>query len=142
MDEETLARFEKYIDKSGECWLWTGFCNPDGYGEFWFKDKSWRSYRLMYLHHHGELPEKPLVIRHNCKSKNCCNPGHLEPGTIRENQLDRHRDGTMVQAKLTAKQVLEIRKRSCEKQCKLAREFGVSNVTIHKILSRKLWSHI
>jgi hypothetical protein len=23
--------------QTGECWLWTGTCEPDGYGQFWFK---------------------------------------------------------------------------------------------------------
>ena len=141
MDTETLERFEKFLDTSGECWLWTGYCNPKGYGQFQFEGKAWKAYRLMYLHCYGELPEKPLVIRHKCKPKNCCKPDHLEPGTERENELDKHRDGTMP-TKLTAEKVLEIRKRSNENQRDLAREFGVSQPTISLIILRKIWSHI
>jgi hypothetical protein len=96
----------------------------------------------MYLHCYGELPEEPLIIRHRCKPKNCCNPDHLEPGTQSENELDKHRDGTMVQAKLTAEQVLEIRKRSNERHCDLAREFSVERGTVSNIINRKRWSHI
>ena len=141
MDEETLARFEKFLDTSGECWLWTGSC-VRGYGQFWFEGTTWLTHRLMYLHCYGELPEEPLIVRHKCKPKNCCKPEHLEPGTERENQLDRHRDGTMVQAKLTVEQVLEIRKRSNENQRELAREFDVCLLTINRIINKKFWTHI
>ena len=141
MNTETLERFEKYIDKSGECWLWTGSCSRDGYGHFIFERKIWKTHRLMYLHCFGELPEKPLVVRHKCKPKNCCNPDHLEPGTQRENNLDKHRDGTMP-TKLTAEQVLEIRQRSTENQRELALEYGVTQTNISQIIRRKFWSHI
>jgi len=142
MDKVALARFEKFLDTTGECWIWSGSCVRSGYGQFLFEGKVWQTHRLMYLHCYGELPEEPLVVRHKCKHRNCCNPDHLEPGTMSENHLDKHRDGTMVQAKLTVEQVLEIRKRSNERHCDLAREFGVKQNTISSIINRKNWSHI
>ena len=143
MDSDTLERFEKYIDKSGECWLWIGYCNVrHGYGQFSYEGKIWRTHRLMYLHCNGELPEEPLVVRHKCSNRNCCNPEHLEPGTKSQNELDKHRDGTMVHAKLTAEQVLEIRKRTDKNQTELGLEYGVLQTTISRIIQRKLWTHI
>lgn len=50
-----------------------------------------------------------------------------------------------LQAKLTESQVSEIRKRyECGEAgyLKLAKEFGVGQTTIRKIISRKTWSHI
>jgi hypothetical protein len=141
MDEETLNRFEKFLDKSGECWLWTGCCSH-GYGRFGYEGKVWLIHRLMYLHCYGELPEKPLIVRHKCKPKNCCNPDHLVPGTESENLgIDRHRDGTMP-TKLTAAQVLEIRQRTDKSQRELALEYGVSPNNISEIICRKIWTHI
>ena len=142
MDEETLNRFEKYLDKSGECWLWTGNCNKDGYGRFGYEGKIWRTHRLMYLHCNGELPEYPLEVCHKCKSKNCCNPEHLEAGTKSKNLgIDKHRDGTMP-TKLTAAQVLEIRQRTDKSQRELGLEYGVSKTNISEIILRKIWTHI
>lgn len=144
MDTETLERFEKYIDKTGECWLWTGYCNTrHGYGQFRIEGKIWRTHRLMYLHCYGELPEYPFVICHKCSNRNCCNPEHLESEPqSKNNGPDKHRDGTMAQAKLTAEQVLEIRQRSDKNQTELALEYGVSKVTISEIIRRKNWTHI
>jgi hypothetical protein len=142
MDEETLNRFEKFLDKSGECWLWTGSC-WEGYGQFRIEGKIWKTHRLMYLHCYGELPEQPLDILHKCKPKNCCNPDHLEAGTKSQNSgIDRHRDGTMVQAKLTAAQVLEIRQRTDKSQRELGLEYGVSQMNISRIIRRTIWTHI
>jgi hypothetical protein len=142
MDEEILNRFEKYLDMTGECWLWTGCCNTKGYGHFGVEGKIWRTHRLMYLHCYGELPEQPLDILHKCKPKNCCNPEHLEAGTKSKNMgIDKHRDGTML-TKLTAAQVLEIRQRTDKNQRELGLEYGVSHATISEIILRKTWTHI
>ena len=142
MDEKALKRFQKHLDMSGECWLWTGCCDK-GYGQFWFEDKRWRVHRVMYLHCYGELPKQPLEVCHKCKSKNCCNPDHLEAGTKSKNMgIDRHRDGTMTNAKLTAAQVLEIRQRTDKSQRELALEYGVSETTISEIIHRNSWTHI
>ena len=144
--DAVINRFEQYIDKSGECWLWTGYCHRNGYGQFGYEGKLWRAHRFSYFLANGELPTPPLIIRHKCKSKNCVNPEHLEPGTKKQNQADRVRDGTDSrgekhgQVKLTEMQVKEIRQRHTEKQTDLAKEFGVANNTISKIILRKYWA--
>ncbi len=48
-------------------------------------------------------------------------------------------------AKLTREQVLEIREKYVPWKYsthKLAEEYGVSEMTIHRIVKRKLWTHI
>jgi len=145
MDDSVVNRFEKYIDKSGECWLWTGGCGNRGYGVFWYEDKIWASHRFSYLLANGELPTTPLVLRHKCKSKKCCNPEHLESGTPSENTNDRLRDGTdnrgakHSMVKLTEVQVREIRQ-SDKSQRDLAKEFGVRQTTISAIIRKKTWA--
>jgi hypothetical protein len=145
MEDSIVSRFEKYIDKSGECWLWTGACANDGYGQFWYEGKMWKSHRFSYLLANGELPPHPLIVRHKCKPKNCCNPDHLEPGTYSQNTNDRLRDGTdnrgakhhMV--KLTEAEVREIR-RSDKSQRDLAKKFGVGQTTISTIIRKRNWA--
>jgi regulator of sirC expression with transglutaminase-like and TPR domain len=108
----------------------------------------WKSHRFSYFLATGELPAAPLVVRHKCKSKNCVNPDHLEPGTKSENELDKVRDGTddrgekSVNAKLTEAQVLDIRSRSGQTLKELAMEFNVHLQTIWNIIHRKRWKHI
>jgi len=146
MDEETLERFMKYVDKTDTCWLWTGARN-DGYGYFAIDDKIWLTHRLLYLHCYGTI-DPGLHVRHKCRPRNCCNPDHLEPGTVAENEADRLRDGTDARgekschAKLTTDQVLQIRARSTENQRELGLEFGVSVYTIGHIIHRRTWKHI
>tara|TARA_R110002126_G_scaffold132433_1_gene276450 strand:- start:18 stop:464 length:447 start_codon:yes stop_codon:yes gene_type:complete len=144
--DSIVSRFEKHIDKSGDCWLWTGSCNKDGYGRFTYEEKKWIAHRFSYYLANGELPEPPLIIRHKCRSRNCVNPDHLESGTSKQNQADKVRDGTdnrgekCWQAKLTEVQVLEIRSRSTENQKDLGKEFGVRKQTISYIIHKKNWA--
>ena len=147
MDDSIVSRFEKYIDKSADCWLWTRGCDKDGYGIFTLKHAdTWKAHRFSYYLANGELPKSPLVVRHKCKSKNCVNPDHLESGTKSENQLDKVRDGTDIRgikhhnAKLTKAQVLEIRGRSTENQRDLAKEFNVSSKHINNIIFKRTWT--
>lgn len=146
MDDEALERFMKFVDVSGECWLWTANKNKDGYGQFNFDGKQWLAHRLMYQHCYGFLTPG-LVICHTCRNK-CVNPDHLEEKTVKENCFDRLRDGTNCcgenhnKAKLTEEQVLEIRSRSTESKICLAKEFRVSRPEISHIIYRKTWKHI
>ena len=146
MDDSIVSRFEKYIDKSGECWLWTGYCGKKGYGLFGFEGKRWLCHRFSYFLANSELPASPLIVRHKCRSRNCVNPDHLESGTPSENELDKVRDGTHKRGernnnvKLTENQVREIRKRHSETQQDLAKEFGVSQVSISLIIRKKNWA--
>jgi hypothetical protein len=146
MDEETLERFMKHVDKTDSCWLWTG-ARSEGYGAFTFDGKMWLTHRLLYTHCYGTI-DPGLEVRHKCRPRNCCNPEHLELGTKAENMADRVRDGTDARgekhgrAKLTAEQVLQIRARSTENRRELGLEFGVSYQEIRYIINRHSWNHI
>jgi hypothetical protein len=138
-------RVDKISDPSG-CWLWTGYIDSNGYGMAKLKRKSIRTHVLSYnLTGHTIIDGLQLAHSNNCLGKrNCCNPEHLTPKTPSENNLDKHRDGTMTYAKLIPSQVIEIRRRIAagEKQKDLAQEFGVGRTAITAINSRKTWYHI
>ena len=146
MDDSIIRRFEKHIDKSGECWLWTGSCNEFGHGQFGYEKTMWKAHRFSYFLANGKLPAPPLIVRHKCRSRNCVNPEHLESGTYFENQNDRIRDGTdnrgekHPKSKVTETQVREIRERHDEKIGDLAKEFGVSYNTIYGIIHKRSWA--
>jgi hypothetical protein len=148
MDQKTLERFEKYINKTDTCWLWTGTL-VNGYGQFRFQGRPWRASRLMYLSCYGEIPEG-YDIAHVpifCHNRACVNPDHLEATTKKINESHKVLDGTDNRgekhgsAKLTAEQVLEIRK-SNKTQTSLAKEFGVTRQQIGDIIRRKKWAHL
>lgn len=71
-------------------------------------------------------------------------PENLCWGTRSENMLDKHRDGTMYQAKLTAGAVAACRVRSAagEGTVTLAAEFGVAVGTMRDALQRRTWRHV
>jgi hypothetical protein len=139
--------FWSKVNKTDTCWLWTGSCHKDGYGEVRLLGKKYKCHRVSYILSGNTIPEG-LILRHSCRSKNCVNPGHLTPGTHKENAADKIRDGTLYcgekvnTRKLTEEKVREIRARNTENRRLLGKEFGVSESTILRIIQRKKWKHI
>lgn len=72
-------------DAPGDCWIWTGAVDTDGYGRY-SKDPA---HRLVYVSAVGPIPDG-LQIDHLCRVRPCVNPAHLEPVTAAEN--NRRRD--------------------------------------------------
>lgn len=122
------------------CWVWKNNKSIRGYGSTQYKGKLYKVHRL-YWTLCGRVLSDDLHILHGkgCVTS-CFNPDHLTPGTPIQNALDRHRDGTMRQAKLTREQVLDIRSRVDTKYKQLAEEFGVSRQQISRILSGERWT--
>lgn len=80
-------RFWSKVDKSGECWLWTGRLYPNGYGHHGGRRSALGdrlAHRLAYELAVGSIPNG-LVLDHLCAVKRCVNPEHLEPVTQQEN---------------------------------------------------------
>jgi len=149
-----FARFMLYVKinpTEGKCWEWVGAKNAQGYGHFAVKNQSIRAHRWIYMALLGNL-EKCEVVCHKCDNPSCVNPIHLIAGTPSDNMKDMvtkgrnpNRKGTRhPMATLTEDQVVELRKRSDlgEKQCDLARSFGVSAGLVGKVVRRERWRHI
>lgn len=94
-------KFWAQVDRrgDGECWPWTGWTQPNGYGSFGGHEsgKTRLAHRIAYMFLVGPIPEG-LVLDHLCHTRDpecadneacphrrCCNPDHLEPVTRREN---------------------------------------------------------
>lgn len=90
--EPIAERFEKYVDRSGDCWLWTGGAS-EGYGMIKADAPSRQqrgAHRVAYELANGPIP-KGLVIDHRCHVKLCVNPAHLRAVTSKQNV--EHRTG-------------------------------------------------
>lgn len=77
-------RFDGKVDKSGECWIWTGTLNGAGYGTFRVNGRTVGAHRFAYEREHGPIPEG-LELDHTCEVTACVRPSHLEPVTHKEN---------------------------------------------------------
>lgn len=66
------------------CWEWQGELNRNGYGRVWIGGKRHMTHRAVWELLRGQI-EAGLVLDHLCKVRNCCNPDHLEPVTVKEN---------------------------------------------------------
>lgn len=85
IDGTDAERFWPKVDKSGECWLWTGAIDSCGYGLF--RGSEVRAHRMAYALNTGPIPEG-MSIHHSCGVRHCVNPAHLEAVTTRENTIE------------------------------------------------------
>ena len=73
------------IEPSG-CWVWTGSCLKNGYGQFNVGGHHLVVHRWAYERFVGPIPEG-LTLDHLCRNRACVNLDHLEPVTRGENVL-------------------------------------------------------
>ena len=83
MSAELTDRFWSKVEKSSECWNWTGTVTG-GYGQYWLDGKGRRAHRVSYAAAHGHIPEG-MQIDHKCHNTLCVNPDHLRVVTGKQN---------------------------------------------------------
>ena len=62
----------------GECLIWQGAKNRNGYGHFTVLGNLYRTHRITYEQKFGPVPTG-YELHHTCGEKSCCNPTHLQP---------------------------------------------------------------
>lgn len=90
-----LENFWSKVDKSGDCWIWTGSRHGFGYGLFGLNGKTRRAHRISYELVNGPIPEG-FVLCHTCDNPPCVNPDHLFVGSKADNTHDALRKGRMI----------------------------------------------
>lgn len=96
---------------------------------------------------YGPRPEG-MIVAHNDGNTRNCRADNLRYATLNENMEDQLRHGTLIRgercgaAKLTEKQVSEIRSQPYTSRGELAKAYGVSVSMISDIRSRRAWKHI
>lgn len=147
---ESIARFASMHTVTEGCWEWLGWKDRDGYGRLRIGGRqAMRAHRLAWLITHGD-PGRKLVC-HRCDNPSCVRVDHLFLGTAKDNWQDMVSKGRIKpacgekvgSAKLTEQQVALIREeyiRGGVRQLDLAKRYGVSQGSVHLILSAKNWA--
>jgi hypothetical protein len=80
-------RFWVKVDIRGEeeCWPWTAYSHPTGYGRFWVCDKMVRTNRWVLEKKLGRPIREGYSALHSCDNPPCCNPKHVFEGTHSDN---------------------------------------------------------
>lgn len=87
-----VESFWKRVDKSGDCWLWTGEVNNRGYGVITIYDRDQQdrimAHRFSAMLSGMSLPSSKVVVMHACDTPKCVRPDHLSVGTQQDNIQD------------------------------------------------------
>lgn len=154
LTEVQWQSFLERVDQRGEneCWEWTGYCHPKGYGQVTFYKDVWKTHRLAYERVYGPIPGRKYVC-HKCNNPPCCNPRHLYLGAkgetgqkdnmeqcVRDNRIARGVNHP--NCSFTDEQVQEVRHLLAADvaQCEVARRYNVTQQTIGQILFGKSYS--
>jgi len=82
-------RFWLKVDKSGDCWLWTGSLDTWQYGQVRIAGRNVLVHRFSYELHVGPIPEGYTIDHRASCPKHCVNPAHLRLATMKQQNENR-----------------------------------------------------
>lgn len=138
------------VDKITGCWIWQTQVSTAGYGRLRFLDETLMAHRVAYELYNGPIPPDTLVC-HACDNPPCANPSHLFLGDNADNMQDmvnKGRSGIGVKnnkCKTNEEDVIKIRQEYAKGdifQVDLGLKYGLSQLTISNIVTRRTWKHI
>jgi hypothetical protein len=143
-----IARFEKYVQKSKNCWNWIGGLDKRGYGQFHIggvkNRKNLKAHRASYEIYVGPLSRESFIL-HRCDNPRCVRPDHLQPGTNQENIRDMVRKGRSALAKIRPEQValiLHDLQNTKKLQREIGAQYGISQSMVSLIKLKKSWHYL
>lgn len=143
LSPQQIEHFWEKVQKTDNCWLWTGALLPNGYGAIGLYDVSYYAHRVSWAIHYEDTTE---FVLHSCDTPNCVNPAHLFLGTQKDNMQDCKEKGRNSppphKYKLTTEQVERIRAIHAEGLLgyrHLGKIFGVDRTTIRSIVKHRRW---
>lgn len=82
--KETLNRFWAKVEKTSDCWNWSGATQPKGYGTFRFNGAARLAHRVSFEIANGAI-RTGAEIDHICHTRGCVRPSHLREVTHKQN---------------------------------------------------------
>lgn len=139
LNGKELERFAAKTEWRGDCLVWTGFRNADGYGKVTVRGRQWSAHRLAYTDAWGDIPPGK-VVRHKCDNPSCVNPSHLELGTGADNCRDRDLRGRAA-TKIGPDEVRSIR-RDTRTYREIADDYSITPSNVCLIKKRRTWKNV
>jgi hypothetical protein len=146
-----MERLWLRVEKTGDCWLWSGCLDTSGYGNIRVRGKVLRCHRVAWELTHGTVPPG-LHVLHRCDVRRCLNPAHLFLGTNADNVADKKAKGRVgakrgeeqPSAKLTENDVRSIRwlVETGTSQRAVAGAFEVSKSQVSRIVHGERWRYL
>jgi hypothetical protein len=124
------------------CINWMGAKDAQGYGKY----KQEKVHRLVYRNLVGEIPDKMLIL-HRCDNTRCCNPYHLQLGTVGMNNKDRVDRGRSNngenngQSKITEDDVIAILRHKGY-MAAIGDFLGISDSQVARIKNKEQWAFV
>lgn len=159
-------KFEARIDRSGECWVWTGERTATGHGRVRVNSRKVIVSRIVLEEKLGRPLLPGEVARHTCDNPPCARAEHLEVGSVADNNRDRDERGRQVtprggrngarthpesrrgernpRARLTPIGVRAIRDFVAHgySDTQIAAQLGCSRGAVYHVRIGRTWSHI
>ncbi len=66
------------------CWIWCGYRDKKGYGQFWYQGRSQWAHRWAKQAWHGAF-QMGIQGNHECRNTSCVNPDHISGMTCSRN---------------------------------------------------------
>ena len=82
----TEENFWARVEKTPDCWVWTGTKWRNGYGQAWIREtkRTICAHRLAWQLTRGPIPDD-MQLDHRCHNRACVNPDHLRLATNKQN---------------------------------------------------------
>ena len=107
-NKDLNTRFWDKVEKkeSDECWNWIAGTQSKGYGSFGVGNgKTDLAHRVAFELATCINPDR-LCVMHTCDNRLCCNPNHLQLGTIADNNKDMKNKGRQAKGMKNGRSVL------------------------------------
>lgn len=149
MDQRIADKLIAGLVPEGDCLVWS-LGKQEGYGVLTVDYKDYLTHRVAYELENGPIPDG-LQVRHTCDNPPCCKGSHLLIGTAKDNAQDRvernrgargERHGMALVDEKTVLAVIDKYNTGNYSQRALAKEFGISQSSVHNFVAGKSWKHI
>jgi hypothetical protein len=111
-------RFWANVEKTDNCWIWTGYKNSAGYGNLSLNYGEKKAHRYAWAVTYGQIPAGMFVL-HRCDNPSCVRPDHLFLGDQKANVQDMMTKGRWAGRRLGT-------------HCPHGHEYTVDNIVVRK----------